>query len=130
MIAINDKFNVTLFNKSAEKMTGQDQERVLGKPVQDVIPSSQLPRVMIEGKEEINQEQILDNGTKIITTRIPIIDEYGNKMGAFAVFKDITEMINMAEEVTNLKAFSPCFMRLFNHQKKPFLLWMKKARES
>ncbi|MDM5338882.1 sigma-54-dependent Fis family transcriptional regulator [Fictibacillus enclensis] len=104
MIAINDKFNVTLFNKSAEKMTGQDQERVLGKPVQDVIPSSQLPRVMIEGKEEINQEQILDNGTKIITTRIPIIDEYGNKMGAFAVFKDITEMINMAEEVTNLKS--------------------------
>ncbi|KSU85695.1 PAS domain S-box-containing protein [Fictibacillus enclensis] len=104
MIAINDKFNVTLFNKSAAKMTGQDQERVLGKPVQDVIPSSQLPRVMIEGKEEINQEQILDNGTKIITTRIPIIDEYGNKMGAFAVFKDITEMINMAEEVTNLKS--------------------------
>ncbi|SDM80231.1 PAS domain S-box-containing protein [Fictibacillus solisalsi] len=104
MIAINDKFNVTLFNKSAAKMTGQDQEGVIGKPVKDVIPSSQLPRVMIEGKEEINQEQILDNGTKIITTRIPIIDEYGNKMGAFAVFKDITEMINMAEEVTNLKS--------------------------
>ncbi|MDN4525256.1 sigma-54 interaction domain-containing protein [Fictibacillus fluitans] len=104
MIAINDKFNVTLFNKSAEKMTGHNKEQVMGKQVQDVIPSSQLPRVMIEGKEEINQEQILDNGTKIITTRIPIIDEYGNKMGAFAVFRDITEMINMAEEVTNLKS--------------------------
>ncbi|MDN4074686.1 sigma-54 interaction domain-containing protein [Fictibacillus terranigra] len=104
MIAINENLSVTLFNKSAEKMTGSKKEDVIGHPVQEVIPNSQLPRVMSDGKEEINQEQILDNGTKIITTRIPIIDEFGNKMGAFAVFKDITEMIDLAEEVTNLKS--------------------------
>ncbi|MCK6257636.1 sigma-54-dependent Fis family transcriptional regulator [Fictibacillus sp. KIGAM418] len=104
MIAINENLSVTLFNKSAEKMTGSKKEDVLGHPVHEVIPNSQLQRVMSDGKEEINQEQILDNGTKIITTRIPIIDDFGNKMGAFAVFKDITEMIDLAEEVTNLKS--------------------------
>lgn len=104
MIAINEHFSVTLFNKSAEKMTGHKKESVIGHPVHEVIPTSQLPRVMSDGKAEINQEQMLENGTKIITTRIPIIDDYGNKMGAFAVFKDITEMIDLAEEVTNLKS--------------------------
>lgn len=39
----------------------------------------------------------------MITTRIPLIDENGELFGAFAVFKDITEVVHLAEEVTNLK---------------------------
>ncbi len=46
---------------------------------------------------------VLDNGRKIITTRIPIIEENGTLIGAFAVFKDITEVVNLAEEITDLK---------------------------
>ncbi|EIT87314.1 transcriptional regulator [Fictibacillus macauensis ZFHKF-1] len=104
MIAINVDSKVTLFNKSAEKMTSCRKEEVIGQLITDVIPTSRLPKVMRDGKEEINQEQVLDNGTRIITTRIPVVDEYGVKVGAFAVFRDITEMIDLAEEVTNLKS--------------------------
>lgn len=46
---------------------------------------------------------MLDNGLKIITTRIPIINEKNIVIGAIAVFKDITEVVNLAEEITNLK---------------------------
>ncbi|MGC4376493.1 sigma-54-dependent Fis family transcriptional regulator [Fictibacillus sp. Mic-4] len=104
MIAIDKDRNVTLFNKSAERMTGIRKEEAIGKFILDVLPTSKLPRVLANGEAEINREQMLDNGTKIITTRIPIIDESGNKIGAFAVFKDITEIVNLAEEVTNLKS--------------------------
>ncbi|MEH7749157.1 sigma 54-interacting transcriptional regulator, partial [Neobacillus drentensis] len=50
-----------------------------------------------------NQEMVLENDRKIITTRIPIIEENGTLIGAFAVFKDITEVVNLAEELTDLR---------------------------
>jgi PAS domain S-box-containing protein len=104
MIVINQNLEITLFNKSALKMTGLEKEETIGKSILEVMPNSQLPRVLNSGKEELNQEQILANGTKIYTTRTPIFDQDGQKMGAFAVFKDITEIVNLAEEVTNLKS--------------------------
>lgn len=39
----------------------------------------------------------------MITTRIPIIDDSNQLIGSFAVFKDITEVVELAEKVTDLK---------------------------
>ncbi|MFC7370461.1 sigma 54-interacting transcriptional regulator [Fictibacillus iocasae] len=104
MIAIDENGSITLFNKSAEKMTGITKDEAIGLPILEVMPNSQLPRILRTKTEEINREQMLPNGTKIYTTRLPIVDNEGNTLGAFAVFKDITEIVDMAEEVTNLKS--------------------------
>ncbi|MFD3447806.1 sigma 54-interacting transcriptional regulator [Microbacteriaceae bacterium 4G12] len=103
MIVINAKGIIILFNKSAEKMTGYKSEEAIGKPVLEVIPKSKLPSVLRTKKIDINQEVELGNGKKIISTRIPIISNQGEVQGSFAVFKDITEIVELAEEVTNLK---------------------------
>lgn len=103
MVAINTDGIVTLFNKSAEKIVGITKGQAEGKHILEVIPSSQLPRVLHTRKVEANQELKLENGSKIITTRIPILDENSQLIGAFSVFKDITEVVNLAEEITNLK---------------------------
>src|SRR5699024_5344467 len=47
---------------------------------------------------------ILNNEKKVISTRIPLINTNQQLMGAFAVFKDITEVMKLAEENTDLKA--------------------------
>ncbi|MFC7394154.1 sigma 54-interacting transcriptional regulator [Scopulibacillus cellulosilyticus] len=104
MIAINSDEEITLFNPSAEKITDLKSRQVLGKKINQVMPSTRLTRVMETGQPEINQEQQLENGKKIITTRLPIHDSKGHVLGAFAVFKDITVIEDMAEEVTNLKS--------------------------
>ena len=103
MIVIDDKGSIILFNKSSERMTGLNKADVLGKHIYDVIATSKLPRVLHTRDTELNQEMILENGRKIITTRIPMVNENGLLIGAFAVFKDITEVVNLAEEITNLK---------------------------
>jgi PAS domain S-box-containing protein len=103
MVVVDIDEKVVLFNKSAEKMIGKKSEDVLGVDVSEVIPGSQLPRVLQSRSVEKNKELILQNGKKIITTRIPIVTESGTLLGAFAVFKDITEVVNLAEEITNLK---------------------------
>jgi PAS domain S-box-containing protein len=104
MIAVNVHEEVTLFNRSAEKITGISKELAGGKIIGSLMASSRLPRVLSSGKAEINKEQLLPNGKKIITTRIPMFDDEGRRIGALAVFKDMTAIEQMAQEVTNLKS--------------------------
>ncbi|WP_165996583.1 sigma-54-dependent Fis family transcriptional regulator [Bacillus sp. Cs-700] len=104
MIAVNVNEEVTLFNRSAEKITGISKELADGKIIGSLMASSRLPRVLSSGKAEINKEQLLPNGKKIITTRIPMFNDEGKRIGALAVFKDMTAIEQMAQEVTNLKS--------------------------
>lgn len=102
MIGIDDQGIVNLFNKSAERMTQLSVEMAIGKHVHEVISLSELPRVFDTGLVELNRELILESGTKIVTSRYPMINEEGKTVGAFAVFKDISEVVRLAEEITNL----------------------------
>ncbi len=103
MIGIDEEGTVDFFNKSASKMIGFPIEEAVGQMITDVIPTTELPRVFDSGKAELNEEQILGNGLKIVTSRYPLFDSAGKKVGAFAVFKDITEVVALAEEITDLK---------------------------
>lgn len=103
MVVIDNHGKVILFNKRAEEIMGVNKEQAVGKDVLEVIPTSRLLLILKTRRVESNQEMELGNGRKIITTRIPIVEENGTLMGAFAVFKDITEVVNLAEEITNLK---------------------------
>ncbi len=114
MIVIDHKENVILLNKSAENMIGTRMKDAVGKHIRNVIPSSLLPRVMRTRKVEANQELVLENGMKIISTRIPIIEEHGLLIGAVAVFKEITEAVHLAEQITDLKEFQTKLEAIFH----------------
>jgi PAS domain S-box-containing protein len=103
MIVIDKYGKVILFNKRAQEIMGVKSVQAIGKFVVDVIPTTRLPQILETRRIEANQEMVLSNDRKIITTRIPIIEENGTLIGAFAVFKDITEVVNLAEELTDLK---------------------------
>jgi PAS domain S-box-containing protein len=103
MIVVDEFGYITHMNASAEKMVEVDKEKAIGKHILEIIPTSGLPRVLKTKIKEVHQEFKLENGRKIITTRIPMIDESGKLFGALAVFKDITEFVELAEEITNLK---------------------------
>jgi PAS domain S-box-containing protein len=103
MVVIDKTGKVILFNKRAQEIMGVTKEQAIGKFVNDVIPTTRLPFILESRRIEANQEMVLENDRKIITTRIPIIEENGTLIGAFAVFKDITEVVNLAEELTDLK---------------------------
>ncbi|THE11260.1 sigma-54-dependent transcriptional regulator [Bacillus timonensis] len=103
MIVIDINSQVILLNNSASKMIGISKKDAIGKHIYECIPDSRLPEILSTRAIEINQEFVLKNGRKIITTRIPVVNESGMLLGAFAVFKDITEVVDLAEEITNLK---------------------------
>ena len=103
MVVIDKNGKVILFNTRAQEIIGVTKEQAIGKYVVEVIPTSRLPFILESRRIEANQEMVLENNRKIITTRIPIIEENGTLIGAFAVFKDITEVVNLAEELTDLR---------------------------
>ncbi|SET59990.1 PAS domain S-box-containing protein [Salinibacillus kushneri] len=103
MIVINQKYQISFVNKSAEKILGYNKAEILHQPIEEIIPTTRLPHVFKVGRKEVNQKLPLQNGKKVITTRIPIINSANEVEGAFAVFKDITEVVNLAEEITDLK---------------------------
>ncbi|WNF37845.1 sigma-54-dependent Fis family transcriptional regulator [Bacillaceae bacterium IKA-2] len=113
MIAIDEHSIVTMINKSAEKMIGLNKSVVLGKKIEDILPNSQLTYALRTGKTEINKKQKINNGLTIVTTRAPMIQN-GKIIGALAVFKDITEILQMAEEVTNLKSIQTMLEAIFS----------------
>jgi len=103
MIIIDAEGTITAFNRAAERMTGIGGKDAIGKPIDQVIPSSDLPQTLAAKIPAIHEKYTFPNGTKVIASRIPILDDGGRVLGAFAVFKDVTELVSLAEEVTNLK---------------------------
>lgn len=101
MIVINKEGIITLFNTSAEKLTGKNRAEALYRPVESVIENTRLPEVLKSGKAERNQQQPL-NGITIVTNRMPIYDEDEGIIGAIAVFRDISDLMELAEQITNL----------------------------
>lgn len=105
VIAVDANGVVTQFNPAAAFFTGLSQERVIGYPADEVIPNTGLHRVLQTGLAELKQKQSI-GGNEIITDRSPIVRD--NKIvGAVAVFRDVTEMQQIAaelEDVKNLKS--------------------------
>lgn len=103
MIGIDHRGKIILFNQSAQRMTGISGEEALNRNILEVVPESRLISTIETRRSEINQEVILQNGLKIISSRIPMITSTDEVIGAFSVFKDITEVVNLAEQITDLK---------------------------
>ncbi|KHF39524.1 sigma-54 interaction domain-containing protein [Halalkalibacter okhensis] len=102
MIAINSNEQILIFNEAAERISGIQAQSAIGRPLFEVMKSSGLPRVMKTQQAEHNRKQQLQNGTSVITTRVPMIEE-GRCIGALAVFKDITDIVAMTDQVTDLR---------------------------
>ncbi|MDN4594091.1 sigma-54 interaction domain-containing protein [Polycladomyces subterraneus] len=104
MIAVNKQGKITLFNRAAERLMKMSMSDVMGKPVSETIPNTRLDYVLKTGKRELNRQQTLPDGTRIVTNRVPVTDRHGNVIGAVAVFRDITEVTSLSQQVTNLES--------------------------
>lgn len=113
MLAINKDGIITIFNKAAERLTGIKSEDALNKLVVDVVPDTRLMHVINTGEPELNKQQKLGD-IMIITSRMPIREENGQIIGAVAIFRDITDFLDLAAQITNLKEIQSMLEAIFN----------------
>lgn len=102
VIIVDKDAKVVYMNKQASVILGIPPSNAINKHVVDAIPNTRLHIVVQTGKAEIDHIQNIGD-VKIITSRIPIRDQEGNIIGAVAIFRDITSVQKMVEEVTNLR---------------------------
>lgn len=102
IISVNRKGIIEFMNERAKNIVDVHSD-VLGVHIREVIPYSQLPNAMEKGKKEFHKHLRLQNGKKIMTTRMPVRNDRHEVVAAFAVFKDITEVDHLSEENTELK---------------------------
>lgn len=113
MIVIDANESVIFANRRAEEIVEVKKPSFIHQPIRNVIEQSRLPEVLRSRKKEVNQKLQLENGKKVISTRSPIVDENGRLKGAFAIFRDITEVVELAEQVTGLKEVKKMLEAIF-----------------
>jgi PAS domain S-box-containing protein len=113
ILAVDGNGNISLLNSTARKLLGIEEKKVLGEPAEKHIPNTRLPEVIRTGEPEYDKEQfLLEN--RILTNRIPLVEK-GKIIGALASFRDMTEVQNMAEELTGVKKYLEA-LRVRNHE--------------
>jgi len=113
VIIIDTSRTISFINDAALDILHFERENVIGKNVCSTIPNTRLHIVLKTTLPEYDKIQYL-NDTIIVTSRIPIFDEIGNIMGVAAIFRDITSIQKMAEEVTSLKKIEATLTAIIN----------------
>ncbi|MBA4495017.1 sigma 54-interacting transcriptional regulator [Paenactinomyces guangxiensis] len=114
MIAVNKKGQVTLLNRAAERMLQLKAAEALGKPVAELVPNTRLEIVLKRGVQELNQKQQLSGDMEIVTNRVPVKDPEGKVIGAVAVFRDVSELQSLTQQVTDLEGMKSLLQAIIN----------------
>lgn len=106
VIAIDRSFNITFWNRAAEKITGWKMDEAIGKPIRDVLKfifenNRKENIVFIEEAVLMGETRFMGNHTLLIKkdgkeipigdSASPIIDQDGEILGAIVVFRDLSE---------------------------------------
>lgn len=113
IILIDSNQTIVYINNFALKILDLTLENVLGKDVTETIPNTRLHFVLKTAVPEYDRIQNLQQNI-IITSRIPLFDHSGSIIGVAAIFRDITSVKKLAEEVTDLKEIEARLTAIIN----------------
>lgn len=113
VVSIDKNCIITLYNIEAEKIIGVPRKDAVGKHVNEVIKNSRLPSILKTGEHEIDWQQEF-NSYYLLASRMPIKNEDGKAVGAIAVFRNITDIMNLDKQITNLKEYQSLLQAVFD----------------
>lgn len=105
ILAIDQDARLTVINSEAKrilKLAGIPTD-ILGHKVDEFIPQTRLPEILVSGEPELDYELDI-NGIAILTNRVPLYVN-GVISGAIATFRDMSEVRQMAEELTGVNRY-------------------------
>ncbi|MCX7786845.1 MAG: DcuS/MalK family sensor histidine kinase [Spirochaetes bacterium] len=102
VLAVDRDARVILINENAKALLGLRDVPEKCR-VQDLIPTSKLPKVIRSREPDYDEEQIV-NHRVLLVNRVPMVSK-GEVIGAVATFRDMSEIRSMAEELTSVKQY-------------------------
>ena len=113
ILAIDKDKKVIFINKAAISMLHITEKEPIGKELNEIYPASKLGELIKTGKKEFNIQMKSLKNDYVISDRMPIY-ENGEIIGAFGVFRNRTEVVKLAENLTGVKHLVES-MRANNH---------------
>jgi PAS domain S-box-containing protein len=113
VISIDKNCKINLINKKAAELIGVKREEAIKKDINKVVKDTRLPHVLKTGKHELDWQQKLGK-YQIITSRIPLKDNNGKIIGAIAVFRNITDVVNLDKQLNNLNEYKSLLQAVFS----------------
>lgn len=100
LVIVDKDSKIVFLNENYARILNTDPLEAVGRPVQDLIPSTGMPFVIENGKSEIGTLFTLNDGRTIVTNRIPILKD-GVVIGgiAFSTFKRLDEVNILTEAI-------------------------------
>lgn len=92
---------VTVFNPAAERVFGIKACDAVGRHIEEVLPDSDLYKVLQKGEAQVGQKKVIGNMV-IITNRTPVMYR-GQLIGAVEIFQDVTELQRITEQLENVQ---------------------------
>ncbi len=119
-------FNITYFNRAAEKITGVSRNQALGQKCFDVFRANicqtacALGRTMASGKQGINiPVDILNSEGECITASVStsvLSDDDGQTIGGVEIFRDLTAVETLRKKIDNQYRFEDIISKNYEMQ--------------
>jgi PAS domain S-box-containing protein len=97
IVAIDEQGRITLFNPAAAEVFGVAAAEALGASVSQVIPTTELPGILREGRTDFGVLQQV--GDKVIVTHRQAVKVGGRSVAAIASFQDVTQLQRLEQIV-------------------------------
>lgn len=98
IVAVDELGRISLMNDAARRILSIEEDTpVLGRDVEELIPSSRLKLVLRSGVAEHDDESTV-NGVQLVANRVPVVVD-GEVRGAVATFRLKTDLEKLAEQL-------------------------------
>ncbi len=101
ILAVNTQGLIIFANPFAQQLIGMPGAHLLGRQVQEVIPSSLLPQILKSGKSLFGQKVTFQNAV-VMANYSPVISDH-RVVGAVSVFQDIAILEQTSAELNYVK---------------------------
>ncbi|MFC7366506.1 MULTISPECIES: ATP-binding protein [Bhargavaea] len=119
IIMVNSEGDITMANSAARDVLAlPEDEDLAGRPIQDVLPNTLLPRVMETGEKMLDRPMEI-HGKKAVVNRIPIRVD-GRIVGAVSSFRLQSDIDRLTEELSQVKQYTEA-LRAQTHEYHNFL---------
>lgn len=97
LVAVDRQSCITLFNPLAETLFSRRASEVMGRPINEVLSDSRLPKVMETRRQEWAELERVDG--RVLASKLTPILIRGEVAGALATYQDVTQVQRFEQSV-------------------------------
>lgn len=107
VILIDSNTKVLYANESYFQILGLKDKSIIGQELSVIQPGTNILKVAKSGKPLINVEfTFSQTNVRIVANILPIFNNNGSLFGAISVFRDVTEVKELIQQIEHLKGYT------------------------